>query len=287
MKHILLPTDFSENSWNGIAYAMQLFKEEECTFYLYHAYTPIIYHLEYVLVNPEQFGIVDTIKNTAEENLNQLVLRISTTFKNNKKHNFKTYAKFDAFISGIQAFVQKYPIDLIVVGTKGATGAKEVLFGSNTVQLFQKVKCPILAIPSAFTYEAPQEILFPTDLEVSYKNSKLSFLKNLAVSKHARVNAMHVSTGNDLTEIQENNKAQLEILFQETAFLFHAVKSMNISDAVNEFQLKYKINLLAMINNKHSFFESLFFKNTINQIGFHLTIPFLVIPSMATDLDDK
>ncbi|WP_373282945.1 universal stress protein [Aquaticitalea lipolytica] len=34
MKNILLPTDFSDNSWNAIKYALQLFKDEKCTFHL-------------------------------------------------------------------------------------------------------------------------------------------------------------------------------------------------------------------------------------------------------------
>ena len=90
---------------------------------------------------------------------------------------------------------------------------------------------------------------------------------------------MHVSTGYDLTEIQENNKSDLETYFKKTAYLFHDVQNMDITEAIDEFQLKTKVNLLVMVNNKHSFFENLFFKSTINQIGFHLVIPFLVIPT--------
>ena len=34
MKNILIPTDFSDNAWNAITYAINLFKKKECTFYL-------------------------------------------------------------------------------------------------------------------------------------------------------------------------------------------------------------------------------------------------------------
>ena len=159
--------------------------------------------------------------------------------------------------------------------------AKEVLFGSNTVHVFKEIKSKILAIPSNFEYEHIHEILFPTDLEVSFNNSQLNMLQELAATNCSRVNAVHVSTGQELTEIQKNNIQKLESMFKNTAFLFHQIKSMNIIEAINEFQIKHKINLLVMLNNKHSFFENLFFKNTINQIGFNLNIPFLVIP--ATD----
>jgi len=279
MKRILLPTDFSDNSWNAITYAVELFKDEACTFYLLNTYTPVIYHVEYVLGYPAQFGLGDAVRNTSQENLNELVLKLSDKFGNNPKHKFETSARFDTLISGIKDFVEAHNIDLIIMGTKGATGAEGVLFGSNTVHVFKEIKCPIMAIPSNFKFEAPHEILFPTDLEVNYKNSLLNILQEIASSHHSRVNAMHVSTGNKLTDYQENNKLNLESIFKNTAYLFHNIKSMNILEAINEFQMKHKINLLVMINNKHSFFENLFFKNTINQIGFHLNIPFLVIPS--------
>ena len=278
MKHILLPTDFSENSWNAIDYAIQLFKKEECTFHILNTYTPVIYHVEYVLGYPAQYGLGDAVRNTAEENLENFITKIKNKFNDNPKHEFRTYARFDTLISGIKEFVESHDIHLIVMGTKGATGAKEVLFGSNTVHVFKEIKLPVLAIPSEFGFEPPHEILFPTDLVVDYKGSKLKILEQLVKDNHARLNVLHVSTGYELTELQKQNIENLESTFEDSAFLFHNVKTMNLVEAINKFQVKHKINLLAMINNKHSFFENLFFENTINQIGFHLNVPFLVIP---------
>jgi len=279
MKHILLPTDFSDNSWNAISYAIQLYKNEDCTFYILNTYTPVVYNVEYVLGYPAQFGLGDAIRTTSQESLQKIVVKINETFGDNPKHSYKTTAKFDTLISGIKEFISANNIDLLVMGTKGATGATEVLFGSNTVHVFKEIKCPILAIPSKFPYEAPHEILFPTDLEVKHNETQLGVLKDIVISNHSRVNAMHISTGYELTHDQKNNKSNLESIFKHTAYLFHDVRSMNINEAINEFQSKHKINLLTMVNNKHSFYENLFFKNTVNQIGFHLNIPFLVLPS--------
>jgi nucleotide-binding universal stress UspA family protein len=262
MKNILLPTDFSDNSWNAIKYAVQLFKDQKCTFHLFNAYTPIIYHVEYVLINPAQFGLGDAIRDAAKQSLNKLHKRILKQFNNNPNHKFETIARFNTLISGINELIDERHIDLVVMGTKGATGAQEVLLGSNTVQVFKEIKCPIMAIPSSFEYESPHEILFPTDLEVHYETSQFNILKEIATSHNSRLNALHVSTGYDLTVAQETNRLQLESMFESTAFLFHDVRSMEIADAINEFQVKHKINLLVMINNKHSFFENLFFKNT-------------------------
>lgn len=279
MKHILLPTDFSENSWNAITYAIQLYQNEECTFHIYNAYTPIIYHVEYVLVYPAQFGLGDSVREASLQSLKKIIERIQTEFKNNPNHTFVTVARFDALVPGIRELVSEHNIDLIIMGTQGATGAQEVLFGSNTVHVFKDIKCPVLAIPSGFDFESPQEILLPTDLKVTYQNTHLDLLVDIAEAHRSRVNALHVSTGYTLTESQQDHQRELETMFKGTAYLFHEYDSMDIEVAINEFQVKHKINLLAMINNKHSFFENLFFSNTINQIGFHLNIPFLVIPS--------
>jgi len=278
MLSVLLPTDFSHNSENAIHYAVQLLEHEACTFYVFNAYTPIIYHVEYVLGYPAQFGLGDAVRDTAQNNLEALVSKLNATYKN-KKHQFKSYARFDTLVLGIKEFVAAHHIDLIVMGTKGATGAKEVLFGSNTVHVFNEVRCPVLAVPSKFSFETPHEILFPTDLEVNYNEENFTFLKTLVASNHARLNVLNVSTAFELSEKQNSNKEKLDSIFKNTAFLFHQYKNMELTHAINEFQIKHKINLLVMVNNKHSFFENLFFRKTINQIGFHLNIPFLVLPS--------
>lgn len=279
MKQILLPTDFSDNSWSAISYAIQLFKNEECTFHLLNTYTPAIYRFDYVLNYPEQFGLADAIRDTSRKQLFETVSRINSEYPKNEKHRFQTHAEFDTLLSAVRTFVNKFNIDLIIMGTKESSGVKEVLFGSNTVHIFNDSKCPVLAIPSGFNYEAPHEILFPTDLNAVFKNSTLKFLKEIVESNNARLNSMHVSTGYELTKKQQSNKDQLESFFKGLAYLFHEIKTMEITHAINEFQVKHKISLLVMINNKHSFFENIFFKNTINQIGFHLNIPFLVIPT--------
>lgn len=279
MKHVLLPTDFSDNSWNAIVYAIKLFKKETCTFHILNTYTPIIYNVEYVLGYPAQFGLADAIRNTSQENLKEIVERISKTFEDNSKHTFTTLSKFNTLVSGIREFLSENKTDLIIMGTKGATGAKEVLFGSNTVHVFKDIKCPVLAIPSDFNFEKPHEILFPTDLEVDYNDFQLGILKEIAQTNIARINALHVSTGYDLTEKQKNKQLELKKQFKTISYLFHHYKSMNVTEAIDQFQIKSKINLLAMINNKHSFFENLFFRSTLNQIGFNLNVPFLVLPS--------
>ncbi len=278
MKNILLPTDFSDNSWNAISYAIHLFKDDACTFYLLNTYTPVIYHVEYVLGYPAQFGLEDTIRNTSLEHLKSLEQRIADTFGNNPNHEFQTMARFDTLISGIHDFMASHYIHMIVMGTKGATGAEEVLFGSNTVQVFKNVKCPVLAIPEGFAYKSPKSILFPSDYGIAFQTSQLESLLELSKTHNSNIDILHVLTS-ELSEAQYNNKASLEKILPKGNHKFHDLQGDNVMRGILGYQESNAIDMLAMINNKKSFFENIFFKSTVNQIGFHLTAPFLVMPS--------
>ncbi|HKK12274.1 MAG TPA: universal stress protein, partial [Flavobacteriaceae bacterium] len=239
---------------------------------------PTIYYIEYVPVAPKHSGLSDAIKDKILKDLKAIVNKIKNEFKN-PNHRFQTIAAFNTLILKIKEIIKEKKIDYIVMGTKGATGAKEVLFGSNTVHVLKNVKCPVLAVPSNFSYEAPREILFPSDYGIDFQEKQVQPIVDMASSNRGRVNVLNVSYGYDLSEQQEKNRKKLETYFKDIAYVFHSVSNQDIPEAINNFQLKTRVNLLVMINNKHSFFENLFFKPTINQIGFHLNIPFLVIPS--------
>jgi K+-sensing histidine kinase KdpD len=102
-------------------------------------------------------------------------------------------------------------------------------------------------------------------------------LLSIAEQHKSRINVLHVHTGYDLTSEQQKNKKQLEQLLGSLC-IFHEMPDNEIVNAINEFQVKRKINLLVMVQNKHTFMERLFIEPVIKKIGFHITIPFMVIP---------
>ena len=201
MKKILLPTDFSDNSWNAIKYALQLFKDQECNFVLLNTYTPIIYQFEYLQSSAAQFGPVDTLKESSQKGLDELQENILSEF-NNPKHVFTKISSFNSLTTEIDDLYTNNIMDIIVMGTKGASGVTGVLFGSNTIHVIKNAKCPVMAIPSDFSFETPHEILFPTDYEIEYQAKHLKPIIEIAQNHISRVNIMHVYTSNDLTEAQ-------------------------------------------------------------------------------------
>ena len=170
--------------------------------------------------------------------------------------------------------------DLVIMGTQGATGAKEILLGTHTVHVIKKATCPVISVPSSYEYENPMETLFPTDYEIDYQKEHLQQLLDIAKNHNGSIEVIHVSSGYDLTENQLKNKQKLKDVLSGIAHLFHDLPSQEIITAINGFQVKKRMNLLVMVQNKHTFLERLFIEPTIKKIGFHVTIPFMVVPHL-------
>ena len=277
MQNILLPTDFSENSYNAIKYVLQLLKDEECTFFLLNTYTPILYDNEYLVYSATQPTLTEIYKNNSLKGLNRIMKKIKRNFPNDN-HDFKKISSFNMLSDEIKEQVKEKQIDLVVMGTKGATNAEEILLGTHTVHAIKKTKCPLLAIPAHFDYRPPKEILFPSDYEADFTDL-LGILKDIAKKNASIIHILHVYFGPALTEEQEKKKKSLGRIFKDHGHHFYSIADKSVPQAIYDFQEENEIDLLVMVNNKHSFFENLLFRPIVNEIGFHLKVPFLVIPS--------
>ena len=278
MKRILLPTDFSENAHNAISYALQLYKDEICEFYILNTYTPAMVSAGSMIDSYSALTLQKIAQETAQRKLDALEIQINKEFPNTN-HTFITVASFNMLISEMKELVSEKMIDVVVMGTQGATGAKEIFLGTNTMYAIKKLKIPVLAVPSNFDYEAPKEILFPTDYKVKRTNKYLSLIHDLCSEHKSRLHILNAYYGTPLTSEQEETKAYLDNYFQDNAHLFHIAEDTDVIGAVEKFQKQAKINFIIMFHNKHSFLENMLFKSVINQVVYHTNVPFLVIPS--------
>ncbi len=283
MKNILLPTDFSENSWNAIRYILELYKSESCTFHLLNTYTPVIPNNRF-MASSLQPSIIDAgSKETSVRELDNILKRIQKTFKN-KNHNFKTISSFSLLIDEIKNIIDTESIDLIVTGTKGASGIDEVFLGSNTVRIIKAIRnCPVLTIPQEFSYKQPQEVVFATDFKRYYSASELQPLIDLAKSFKATIRVVYVQNKiKALSEIQQFNLNMLRKYFGKIDHYVHTVSELNsVSKTLEVFADELDIHLLAMLNYQHSYMERITREPVVKQVAFHTQVPLLVIPELG------
>jgi len=272
-KHILLPTDFSDNAWIAALYAFKLYEAETCTFYFLHSS---------IIKGSTKSSMSSKLTRVMTENAKNGLAEVKAKAENNHanaNHQFETILSAYDLKDSLESIIKKQKIDMLIMGTKGATKAEDIIFGSNTVSIIQSVKdCPVLAIPDEFKFEKPEKIAFPTDFNRSY-GDELQPLKELASLFDSKIEIVHINKDHDISEAQDYNLDQLKAALKNITHNFHSMPSEGSKErGVTHFIEKFDINMLVMINYPHSFIESFMKEPIIKKLGFKSSIPFLVIP---------
>ncbi len=280
MKKILLPTDFSDNAWNAICYAQLLFKEEQCDFHILHTYTPTFYRLDYMMGGPTYSAIPDMGVEVAQAGLEKTLIDIKNNF-DNPKHSFQTFSTFNTPVNEIIERTTSKKFDLIIMGTQGATGAKEIFLGSHTVHVIRRSTTPVLAVPQGYAFKELKSVVFSTDYLDTYQGKNLKILKFLVKLHHAKLTVLHIKEEYELSDEQKDNKQSLNALFKNLNPDIIEERGKLMPNAIQEYIEEHKSELLIMMNKKHSFFERILNKQNLDTIGYHTKIPLLVLPETA------
>jgi nucleotide-binding universal stress UspA family protein len=276
-KKIVLPTDFSRNAWGAINYAMDLFKNESCDFYVLNTYTTTGPEMEKLMIaNPDK-NLSEIAEEQAQKGLNKISQRIS--FRDEAlDHNYIYLSQENDLVSAIKDIVEKKDIELVVMGTKGKTEASDVAFGSNAVMVMEKVRnCPVLAIPPNVIFTEPNEIIFPTSFRTHFKQRELAHLIEIARITNAPIRILHVQKEPALDEIQLNYKALLEECFEGLEYSFHTLENADIQVALQFFVQSRGSEMIAFVNKKHTFFSTMFSKPMVKTIGVNAKVPLLAM----------
>jgi nucleotide-binding universal stress UspA family protein len=276
-KRILLPTDFSKNAWNAIKYASELYKTESVDFFVLNAFKIRSYDIESVFGAKPGDKEYDEALEQSEKNLHKVLkmIEIKTSYRS---HRYFSISIFDTPVEAIKAAVELKDIDLVVMGTKGATDANSVIYGSNAIDVMEKVRnCPVLAIPNTVKYTEPKEIVFPTSFKTHFKRRELNYLYEIAKITNSTVSILHINTEKQLTELQKKNKDLLEEFLDGIEYSFKWLDNVSVNNGLEEFVRRRDSDIIVFINKKHTFFDSIFSRPLVKDLGANSQIPILVL----------
>ena len=276
--NILLPTDFSKNAWNGISYSIDFFDSNECNFYLHY-----VNRIEGMVAGVESYMptaevIEEVYTKPSRLKLRQLLKEISDNHRPNKKHRFYTLTDNYLFLESIRNHVEEKKIDMIVMGTKGASGLREYIVGSNTGDVITKVKCTTLVVPECARYNEVNEIAFPSDFNLSYDIKVLQPLTDILKDVKSNLRIIHVQNKDaSLNPEQQNNKELLNDYFEEFNPSFHFLTNKKVEDAKQCFVESRDIDMIVMVAKNLNCFQNILFHTKVEKITYHTDIPFLVL----------
>ena len=276
MKNILFPTDFSENSWNAIEYALKLFKDAPCNFYVLHVDSLSRSGVESNSFVMPSKGITIALRDKLVDTFSRI-----KTITTNEEHHFIALHEYGNLIDIMRKTVLDKKINLIVMGTKGASGIKETILGSNTGNVVTKVPCNLLMIPEKAEQCTPKEIAFPTDYNIFYSHSILEAISKMLRITKAKLRVVNVTKPwVQLNETQNQNMVYLQdylLELYEESHSIHNLKNEKAKSAIEEFVVSEKIDLVIMVAKNLNFLQQLLFDTSIKKISFQTSIPLLVM----------
>lgn len=266
MMNILLPTDFSENSRNAAAYAVQLFKQVTCTFHLLHV-VPIERSIEHSAAIPK----------AVQEQFDDLLSWLGSQGKN-PRHSFHICFKKNYFIEAVREKVKEKNIDLILMGTKGITNKKDLVLGKNTSDVMMKVKCSAMAISEKAVFKTHKEILFPTDYKIHYTAKMLETLMLLSGLSKASVKILELyNSKEEPSPEQVRNRQHLTNSFFPSKPGVQTYYSYKNPPSSSLFTSNENVDMIVMAARNLNLCQRLL-KNQVNtQIPFIRNLPLLVL----------
>ncbi|MBL7826056.1 MAG: universal stress protein [Saprospiraceae bacterium] len=172
MKKILVPIDFSDNAENALFVAADIARKSGAMLELLHVNIASVYSTPLSEFSPA-VGATFEDRDYDSTALTQLE-KIKFELLGNPEFEGLTIQTRvdDGYLhSAIKNVADEDKADLVVMGTKGASGLNEFLVGSNTEKVIRTSPCPVLAVPPGVEKFDPKVVLLPTTLKNDQSNA--------------------------------------------------------------------------------------------------------------------
>lgn len=186
MKRILVPTDFSEQAENALKVAVQLAEKQDCEIYLLHS-MELPSHLASGYDGGELPETLFFIK-LAEKKFEELM---QNDFLNNViLHEALGHGEI---YNDIKEAATNKEIDLVVMGSHGANGFKEMFIGSNTEKVVRTSSIPVLVIKNDHPSFKVDNFVFATDFSEEGRKT-FDNAQKFAKEMDAKMHLLYVNT---------------------------------------------------------------------------------------------
>ena len=275
MKNILLPTDFSENSLSAMEYAMHFFENWECNFYILNVQKISEYISADLVAGSGTATVYDSIATDNKKMIHQLVKKLSKDYKS-QSYTFHGLFDYDDFVFAVKQAVTFHSIDLIIMGSNGATGAKEVIFGSTTLQVIRNIKCPTLVIPENYIFTSINSVLFSTHRCEDFSFSGSKVFKEILNIHQCELNVLELDDDAVIMSKKDDNDC-LRTLFPDHPYTYFCLNTHSDVHTVNTVTQLLKVDFHAAFIEKDTFLERLIFGSETSKLAYGTLIPLLLL----------
>ena len=275
MMNILVPTDFSIFAQHGFELGLQLAKRYNATLHLFHC-----------AELPDGWADLDA-ESRARDNINKYI----AIEARNKLNELKKYASTQdvschfhysggKFLKSLKDYLNENSIDLIIMGSHGASGKEEWFIGSNSQKVIRKIPLNTLIVKDSIQNFQPSKVVFVTGLDETDKDAFRQFLEFVRPFK---VDEVHVLAIDTASWFSQPSIVMLEGLkdFKEIAKDYncsaHFYKDYSIQAGIRHFVEERSIDFIGVSYLHKNPIKRLFLGSNVEMLVNHTDLPVLCI----------
>lgn len=262
MNRVLVPVDFSETSVNALNYAIKLFDSSDLELTILHTYD--------VSSSAFRMKSMDGIlERDAQREMDTLLARVHKAYP---KLAVETKIVKSKAITAITSLGNSGRYDFIVMGTKGASGLKEVFIGSVAGGVIAQSDTPVLIIPEDSDHHALDKIVLAMSGTPFSDPAIVAPLRHLASMHASKVTLLYVA---------DDQKPDLEPV-AETLEEFSPTITYNygrgsVNEQINRYIERENAKLLCLVRTKKDFFDHLLNESVTLKQTFNSPVPLLIL----------
>lgn len=273
MKHIIVPTDFSDFSLNALKVAAELARRSAAELHIIHVVN-IPSHESGIMPFQNQQDIAEglfILKYIKKKFSELLALDI---LKGLKVHEV---LKYNDIYKAVQDYSKEVDAQLIVMGTHGTSGFINKFFlGSNTDKMVRLSHIPVLSVKEEVKNLEFKNVVFAADFDLGVNNA-FKKIKDVVAMLGAKLHLVRIVTRDDfyfsqpMLEImdgfaKDNNLENYEC---------HVFNSENVQEGINEFAKQIKADLISTASHGRRGLARLFNGSVSEDLVDNTSIPVL------------
>ncbi len=282
MKRILVPTDFSPTAEKAFRFALDIASKTKGTVILYHIYVP------------ERIKSTGTYSKQRIDNA-QLEANVLKRLQRLRRKVLgdsldvpvSTIVGRSPLIDNILGFAENNHIDLIVMGTQGASGFKKTIIGTVAARVVEKSDFPVLMIPAKYEINELKQFVFATNYRASDKQA-LTLVNTIAKLFEAEVIVVHFANAyhSELDKVKVRDEfnsyaSALQREFNESKIKFHLLETTSVVETMETLDGNFPYDVMAMVRRNKTFLEKFFVKSFTQNMVYLTKKPLLIIPDPA------
>jgi nucleotide-binding universal stress UspA family protein len=263
MKRILIPTDFSLCSKVAVKTGMDWAAQSGAEVILLHDIDVQSHH------EPNEDEIQNAIENA------QLIL--DGMDKENENITIKKIISREGLFKSIPKILEEYTVDLMVMGSHGASGKNEFFIGSNTQKIARLVHCPILVIKEPLDKLDFDNVVFASTFNES---EAAVFKKFLSLVKDFKpvIHLVAINTGSFFDAPVSLTIDAMESFKSIAAPLtckVHMYKDFTVESGIRHFAKEIRADLIGISNHQRKPLKRMLTGSTVEAIINHAHVPVL------------